>query len=169
MSVNPAENFMVPASSVLELNLAVRTLKAGIKHYYLNVVDVESHSLVNSWFIQVNSNPPVLSKAFELTLPAFKSGTVSDAQVTHKRISYTNPYKAEKVFLVSTNRNDLLTFKESRIRFSANETKTLALKFQPYFQTGLVEVLVFINNENDVNEETFSLRVSFTNEATSAR
>lgn len=47
------------------------------------------------------------------------------------------------------------------IRFSAGEQKSLALRFLPNPFTGFVEIYVFINNENDTNEETFALRVNY--------
>lgn len=160
MSILPEDKFMLASNAVQELNVGVQPHKSGVKHYYLNVVDVEMTSLVQCWFISVNCKPPVISKAFELTLAVSSGGTTATLP-SHKRVSYTNPYSTEKVFTLSTNRDDLLSFKERRMRFSANEQKTIALKFLPYPMPGFVEIYVFINNENDTNEETFALRVQY--------
>lgn len=160
MTVSPEDKFMLPSNGVLELNVGVQPFKSGVKHYYLNVVDVEMSHLVQCWFINVNCKPPVISKGFELTLPVSTGGSMA-ALPSQKRVSYTNPYSTEKVFIFSTNRDDLLAFKERRMKFMANEQKTLALKLLPNPLVGYAEVYVFINNENDTNEETFALRIHY--------
>jgi hypothetical protein len=159
MAIVPNEKFMLSSGAVQEISVGVRPQNSGYKHYYLNVVDVEMHQLIHSWYIYIHSKPPVISKAFELTLPV--AVNINPSNMTSKRVTYTNPYSSEKVFIISTNRDDLLTFKETRIRFIANETKTLALKFLPNTKPGFIEILVFINNENDTNEETFAIRATF--------
>lgn len=180
MSVIPEDKFMLAASAVQEVNAGVQPIRTGAKHFYLNIVDIEQSTLVHSWFINVNCKPPVITKTFELTLPI--AAATSSSLPSMKRVSFTNPYATERVFVFATNRDDLLTFKERRIkyiidllllkisklcylccysRFSAGEQKTLALRFLPNPFTGFVEIYVFINNENDTNEETFALRVHY--------
>lgn len=161
MSLIPESNFMLGANAVQEINAGVQPRKTGVKHYYLNVVDVEMSCLVNSWFINVNCKPPVISKSFELTMPVSTAGGNVATYPSQKRVSFTNPYATEKVFILSTNRDDLVMFKDRRIKFMANEQKGLSLKFLPNPLTGFVEIYVFINNENDTNEETFALRVHY--------
>ena len=160
MTIIPEDKFMLPASSVQEINVGLQTLKSGLKHYYLNVVDTETSQLVHSWFVNVNSKPPVVSKGFELTLPVSMAGSTARFP-SQKRISYMNPYSTNRVFLLSTNRDDLITFKERRIMFLANEQKTIGLRFLPNAIPGFVEVYVFVNNENNNNEETFGLRIHY--------
>lgn len=163
MTTVPEDKFMLPANSVQEVNVGVQTINSGSKHYYLNVVDVESSQLVTSWFVNVHSKPPVVSKGFELTLPV-ATGSSSSAlasQLAQKRVSYTNPYSAERVFHLSTNRDDLVGFKDTRMKFMPNEQKTISLRFLPNPSPGYVEIYIFINNEQNVNEETFALRVHY--------
>ena len=167
MAIVPEDKFMLAANAVQELNVGVQPRRAGTKHYYMNVVDVEMSQLVQSWFISVNCRPPIISKAFELTLPV-STGQTNAGMIAQKRVSYTNPYASERVFVLSTNRDDLMAFKERRVRFLANEQKTLALKFLPNPTLGFVELLVFINNENDTNEETFALRVQYVKQVPSS-
>ena len=151
MSVIPQDQFMLAANAVQELNVGVQPTSAGVKHYYLNVVDSEMKHLVHSWFIYINCKPPIISKSFELTLPVSTSSGQMQMP-SQKRVSYTNPYSTEKVFIISTNRDDLLTFKDRRIKFGANEQRTLALKFIPNSLAGFCEIYVFINNENDTTK-----------------
>ena len=162
MKIFSQEEFLLGSNEVQELNVGVQPKSSGIKHYYLNVVDTAIPQLIHSWYIYINAKPPLISKSFELSLPVIANIALTPT-ISQKRVSYTNPYSTEKSFNLTTNREDLLTFKERYIKFMPNEQKTLALKFLPSQLTGFVEIYVFINNENDKNEETFSLKVHYTN------
>ena len=116
MSVVPEDKFMLAASAVQEINAGVQPSRTGVKHFYLNVVDIEASTLVHSWFINVMTKPPVVSKSFELTIPVATSASSGATGTSIKRVSYTNPYSTERVFIMSTNRDDLLSFKERRIK-----------------------------------------------------
>lgn len=111
----PEDKFMLAASAVQEVNAGVQPIRTGAKHFYLNIVDVEQSILVHSWFINVNCKPPVITKTFELTLPI--AAATSSSLPSMKRVSFTNPYATERVFVFATNRDDLLTFKERRIKY----------------------------------------------------
>jgi hypothetical protein len=100
MAIVPEDKFMLGSSSVQELNVGVQPFKSGVKHFYLNVVDIETHYLVHSWFINVNCKPPVVSKAFELTLPVSTSGSMATIS-SQKRVSFTNPYSTERILFLA--------------------------------------------------------------------
>ena len=82
---------------------------------------------------------PVISKAFELELP------VGGGRGSNKRISYTNQYPSSKVFLLRTNRPDLLQFKDPRLELGGGESKDIGLRFAPCQLPGTTEILVFKN------------------------
>jgi len=155
MTLSPQEQFMLAAGAVHELNVAVRPLQEGNKYYYLNVVDVEYHQLVRTWLICVSSRAPMISRAFELTLP------VGGGKGCSKKITYTNPYPHKKTFHLHSNRVDLLQFKESAIDIEGGGTATIGLRFTPVMQAGLAEILVFINDHEDKNEETFRVAAGY--------
>lgn len=155
MTLYPEEQFMLAAGAVHELNVAVRPLQEGTKYYYLNVVDVEFHQLVRTWLIFVNSRAPLISRAFELTLP------VGGGKGCSKKITYTNPYPHKKTFLLHSNREDLLQFKETSLDIEGGGTATIGLRFTPVMQSGTAEILVFINDEEDKNEETFRVAATY--------
>ena len=122
---------------------------------YVNVVDVEYHQLIRSWLVCVTCRAPIISKAFELSLP------VGGGKGSNKRISYTNPYPQPRVFHVRSNRDNLVQFKETRLEMAAGETKNIGMRFAPSQNVGTVEILVFINDEDDKNEETFCVRAAY--------
>ena len=155
MSLQPSDPFMLTAKTLQELHVGVRPQQAGCRFIYINVVDIEYHQLIRSWLVCISCRAPVVSKAYELNLP------VHGGKGSNKRISYTNPYPHRKVFMIRSNREDLLQFKESRLEIEPNESKNIGLRFAPHDQVRMVEILLFINDEDDKNEETFSVRATY--------
>ncbi|KAJ8319810.1 hypothetical protein KUTeg_001397 [Tegillarca granosa] len=155
MQLHPSNQFMLAAGAVHELNVAVRPMKEGNKFFYLNVVDVEYHQLIRTWLVCVSCRAPVISRAFELILP------IGGGKGSSKRITYTNPYPHKKMFSVLTNRDDLLQFKETKFDIEGGATYTIGLRFTPVLKMGSAEILVFINDEDDKNEETFQITATY--------
>ncbi|XP_076451476.1 nephrocystin-4-like [Babylonia areolata] len=155
MTLAPSEPFVLAAGAVHELGVAVRPLATGTKFFFLNVVDVEFHQLVRSWLVCTTCRAPLVSRAFHLNLP------LGGGKGCNKRITYTNPYPVRKHFKVLTDRPDLLQFKENDLELEGGASQAIGLRFTPITQPGLAEVLVFINDEEDKNEETFRVTLEF--------
>ncbi|XP_071945028.1 nephrocystin-4-like [Antedon mediterranea] len=155
MQIAPVEPFMLLANSVHEIHVGVRPMAVGSKFMYVNVVDNEYHQLIRSWLVCVSCRQPIITKAFELQLP------IGGGKGSNKRITYKNPYPQKKVFNIRCNRDDLLQFRETRIELGGGETCTLGLRFSPSHQGGSTEILIFINDEFDKNEETFCVRAIY--------
>ncbi|XP_077998235.1 nephrocystin-4-like [Glandiceps talaboti] len=155
MQIAPSDAFMLVANSVHEIHIGVRPTAVGSKFMYINVVDTEYHQLIRSWLVCVTCRQPIISKAFELQLP------VGGGKGSNKRITYTNPYPSKKIFNLRCNRDDLLQFKETRIEIGASETYTIGLRFTPSQVPGSAEILIFINDSEDKNEETFSVKAIY--------
>ena len=155
MQIEPREPFMLAANALQEIRVGVRPTVAGTKFLYINVVDIEYHQLVRTWLVCVNCRTPLISKAYELALP------VGGGKGSNKRIAYTNPYPHKKIFHLLSNRDDLLQFKDTRLEVGPGETTSIGLRFAPSQAPGTAEILVFINDEDDKNEETFCVRASY--------
>ncbi|XP_050411736.1 nephrocystin-4 isoform X2 [Patella vulgata] len=155
MQLEPGDQFMLTAGAVHELNVAVRPNRQGNKFYYINVVDVEYHQLVRSWLICSSCRPPIISRAFELILP------VGGGKGSSKKITYTNPYPIKKIFLVRTDRADLVQLKETQFEIDGGGSHTIGLRFAPVMQTGTLEFFVYINDEEDKNEDTFKFTATY--------
>ncbi|KFP20739.1 Nephrocystin-4, partial [Egretta garzetta] len=104
--VDPDGAFLLPANGIQDLYIGVRPRRAGSRLIYLHLVDVESHQLVSSWLLCLSCRQPLISKAFEIALPA------GGGRGCNKRITYTNPYPSPRLYFLGTNRPDLLQFKE---------------------------------------------------------
>ncbi|XP_056400464.1 nephrocystin-4 [Hyla sarda] len=154
LKVDPESVFVLPPNGIQDLHIAVRPLKAGSRFIYLNLVDVDQHQLVASWLVCVLSRNPIISKAFEITMSTGEKGC-------NKRITYTNPYPSRKRYSLHTNRADLLQFKEDTFEVAAGETYTIGLRFAPGESSGQEEILIFINDHEDKNEETFCVKVNY--------
>ncbi|KAH9490048.1 Nephrocystin-4 [Bulinus truncatus] len=155
LQVSPQDPFVLAAGTVHELSLAVRPMRTGSKFFYLNVVDVEYHQLVRNWLICTSCRSPIVSRAFELSLP------VGGGKNSSKRITYTNPYPTTKRFRLLCDRNDLLQFKESLLEIEGGGSHAIGMRFLPVMQPGAAEIMVFINDEEDKNEETFRVSVTY--------
>ncbi|XP_074655528.1 nephrocystin-4-like isoform X2 [Tubulanus polymorphus] len=155
LQISPKDAFTLGANTVQELQVGVRPLQIGSKYMFLNVVDVEYHQLIRSWLVCLTCKNPVISKAFELSLP------VGGGKGSNKRIAYTNPYPYRKVFNLRTNRDDLVQFKENRAEIEPGDAYTIGLRFSPSLTPGVAEILIFINDEEDKNEETFCVKAQY--------
>ncbi|NXE53112.1 NPHP4 protein, partial [Casuarius casuarius] len=155
LKVDPEGVFVLPPNGVQDLYIGVRPRQAGSRFIYLNLVDVEYHQLVSSWLVCVSCRQPLLSKAFEITLPA------GGGKGSNKRITYTNPYPFRRLYFLHTNRPDLLQFREDSFEIGGGEVYTIGLRFAPSQNTGEEEILIHINDHEDKNEETFCVKVIY--------
>lgn len=158
MNLHPSEAFTLVAGSVHELNVAIRPSQVGCKCFYINMVDIEYHQLLRSWLIFTKCEAPAITRTFELILP------VGGGRGCNKRVSYTNPYSKRKKFLLHTNRDDLLQFKETQLDIAGGDSQNIGLRFAPVLHPGSLELLVFINDEEDKNEETFCIKATYSDQ-----
>lgn len=157
LQVKPTDPIMLMANAVHEVHLTLRPHTSGTMRYmYVNVVDVEFHQLVRTWLVCASCQMPVISKSFELQIQ------VGGGKGSNKRVSFTNPYPTKKTFHLKTNRPDMLQFKESIIQVGTGESHSIGLRFTPQQFPGKSEILIFINDSEDKNEETFSINAVYT-------
>uniref|UniRef100_A0A9J7YZZ8 Uncharacterized protein n=1 Tax=Cyprinus carpio carpio TaxID=630221 RepID=A0A9J7YZZ8_CYPCA len=135
--------------------VGLRALHPGSCFFYLNVVDVDTWQLVASWLLCITCRQPVISKAFEISVP------VDGGKGSNKKISFTNPYSSSRVFNLHTDRPDLLQFKEEQFQIGGGELYTIGLRFAPSQNPGMEEILIFINDKQDKNEDTYCVRVQY--------
>uniref|UniRef100_A0A674EM24 Nephrocystin 4 n=1 Tax=Salmo trutta TaxID=8032 RepID=A0A674EM24_SALTR len=156
LKVDPAEVFVLLPGVVQDLQLCVCPLRAGSRFCYLTVVDVEQHTLVACWLLSLTCRLPILSKAFEMCAP------VGGGRGSTRKITYTNPYPTSRVLLLRSDHPDLLQFKEDRFEIGGGETYRIGLRFAPSQSPGAQEILIYINNQEEITEETFCVKVKYT-------
>ncbi|XP_070696158.1 nephrocystin-4 [Pempheris klunzingeri] len=156
IEVDPEGVFVLPPAAVQELQLKVQPWRAGSRFLYMNAVDVEHRRLITAWLLCLNVHRPVLSKAFEVSVP------VGGGRGSSRKITYTNPYSSSRMFLLRSDHPDLLQFKEDKFQIGGGESYTIGLRFAPSQSPGSVEILVYVNNLEEKTEETFCVRVNYT-------
>ncbi|XP_029292047.1 nephrocystin-4 isoform X2 [Cottoperca gobio] len=155
IEVDPEAVFVLPPAAVQELQLKVQPWRAGSRFLYMNAVDVENRRLVTAWLLCLNVHRPVLSKAFEVSVP------VDGGRGSSRKITYTNPYTSSRTFLLRADHPDLLQFKEDKFQIGRGESYTIGLRFAPSQSPGSVEILVYVNNLEEKTEETFCVKVNY--------
>nr|XP_045005967.1 nephrocystin-4 isoform X3 [Jaculus jaculus] len=155
LKTEPAGIFVLPPHGVQDLHVGVRPRKAGNRFVHLNLVDVDYHQLVASWLVCLSCRQPLISKAFEITMVA------GEGKSSNKRITYTNPYPSRRTYHLHSDHPDLLRFKEDSFQVAGGETYTIGLQFAPSSCSGQEEILIYINDHEDKNEETFCVKVIY--------
>ncbi|XP_068613977.1 nephrocystin-4-like [Brachionichthys hirsutus] len=155
LKVDPEGVFVLPPSAVQELQLKVQPWRAGSRFFFVNAVDLERRRLVSAWLLCLNVHRPVLSKAFEVCVP------VDGGHGNSKKITYTNPYKSSRTFVLRSDHPDLLQFRKDQFQIGGGESHTIGLRFASSQSPGSVEILVFVNNLEEKTEETFCVKVHY--------
>ncbi|XP_029084570.1 nephrocystin-4 isoform X4 [Monodon monoceros] len=155
LTTDPKGVFVLSPHGVQDLHVGVRPRKAGSRFVHLNLVDVDAHQLVASWLVCLSCRPPLISKAFEITLPA------GAGKGANKRITYTNPYPSPRAYRLHSDHPRLLQFKEDAFQVGGGETYTIGLRFASRQKAGEEEILIYINDHEDKNEETFCVKVIY--------
>uniref|UniRef100_H0WUW3 Nephrocystin 4 n=1 Tax=Otolemur garnettii TaxID=30611 RepID=H0WUW3_OTOGA len=155
LKTDPKGVFVLAPRGLQDLHVSVRPLRAGSRFVHLNLVDVDCHQLVCSWLVCLSCRQPLISKAFEITL------FVGEKKGTNKLITYTNPYPSRRTYHLHSDRPDLLRFREESFQVGGGETYTIGLRFAPGQSVGEEEILIYINDHEDKNEETFCVKVVY--------
>ncbi|XP_077620115.1 nephrocystin-4 [Crocuta crocuta] len=155
LTTEPRGVFVLPPHGVLDLDVGVRPRRPGGRFIHLNLVDVDCHQLVASWLVCLSCRPPLISKAFEITLAA------GEGKGANKRITYTNPYPSPRTYRLLSDHPDLLQFREDSFQVGGGETYTIGLRFAPRRSPGEEEILIYINDHEDKNEEAFCVKVTY--------
>jgi hypothetical protein len=196
MSILSPAPMALTASSLNELTLSIRPTEATTRECILNVVDADSRSLVSSWMVVCHCSTPTVTKSFDLSIGrgltvskvrcplwlrfmllvvCMKEEGAAHPMVacihapppSHtQRISYTNPYSNKRQFRLTTNRPDVVQFKESLIRLGAADTTFIGLRFSPTPVSAPVsapaaEVLIFLTDEADKIEGCLCIHIKY--------
>ncbi|XP_074236075.1 nephrocystin-4 isoform X11 [Saimiri boliviensis] len=155
LKTDPKGVFVLPPRGVQDLHVGVRPLRAGSRFIHLNLVDVDCHQLVASWLVCLSCRQPLISKAFEIMLAA------GEGKGVNKSITYTNPYPSRRTFHLHSDHPELLRFREDSFQVGGGETYTIGMQFAPSRRAGEEEILIYINDHEDKNEEAFCVKVIY--------
>jgi len=161
LSLSPSAPFALAHGTLNEVSLKLRPLAAGRKQYVVHAVDLSRRALLSSWLVCAVNRFPAITKVFSLP--------VHSAFGANKKVSLSNPYTYDATFRFFTDQPHLLQFKESELVVPAGDTRYIGLKFLPLdgpsraaaTAAGSTKLLVFVNNEEDKNEECMEITVLY--------
>lgn len=183
MRISPSNAFNLPANTLQEVHVLIRSEHSGVKNYSVNVVDSQNHKLVETWILRVDTRVPMVSKTFGklfllesnpkshhmrefLQFLLVNKVQYGQSQPIVKRISYTNPYQVQKSFFFSCTRPDLVHLQHQKLDFQANEKRFINITLLPAFDVSPeTDVFLFINNDQDANEDVYLIRISYVHSA----
>ena len=157
LHVQPKDNFVLSANSMMEICLGVRPTFTGSRNMCVNVVDREMSQIIQQWIVCINSKEPNVSRSFQIVIPTDHS------KITTKRIAFKNPYSKKREFFLHTSRADVLSFKENSFQVNGLTPHTIFLIFQPVSYSVDIDILIFINDNHDNTEECFCVQVAYQN------
>ncbi|KAI8910264.1 hypothetical protein EDD86DRAFT_204939 [Gorgonomyces haynaldii] len=144
--------FQLMANALNEVPILLRPGALTMCDLMVNVVDVDTHTLISSWMLVIHSSLPPVTKVFEIVLPKGKQ--------SNKRVSYTNPFLHPKVLSLQTDSPELVQFKEAVLNLDGGSTQFIGLKFAPS-HLPQAEIMVFLNNEYDRIEECLLIKARY--------
>ena len=158
LRLTPNAPFPLAGGGLTEVSLALRPGTSGRRQYVVHAVDLSRRALLSSWLVCAVNRLPAITKAFSLTIPA--------ALGAKKKVSLANPYSYETTYTFYTDAPHLLKFSSPSVRLGIGESKFIGLQFVPLphgraVSAGQTRLLVFVNNEEDKNEECMEITVSY--------
>lgn len=153
-----ALSFLLSPRAVYELKLRVCPRKMGLQVYQINAIDVSAQKVIRAWVLCVDAKQPEVSKTFNVELPLV--GRQNALGACYKRITYTNPYPLAKRLTLSTDRPDLVQFRECFLDVAAGGTTEIGLRFIPQQQCDKQIIYVFVKDDGKI-EETFSVVANY--------
>ena len=161
LALSPSAPFAL-SNSLTEVKLALRPFHPGRRQYVVHAVDLSRRALLSSWLVCAVNRLPAITKQFTLQVP--------EALGARKKVALANPYTYDTTFSFYTDAPHLLSFKSPSQLIPAGESRYVGLHFASLpkgssARSGETKVLVFVNNEEDKNEECMEITVLYTGAA----
>ncbi|KAG5181621.1 hypothetical protein JKP88DRAFT_349186 [Tribonema minus] len=164
---DPPSTFQLVSGAYNRVDMRYRPTRTGGSKIQVHMVDVDTQELVGAWLATATALPPVVTKTYELDLPVGKE--------SHKRIAYANPWLQARAFrlrssdetvmaprhggleTVMTPRHggleSVMAPRHGGLEVAAGGTGFIRLWLHAPDAAGSAEVFLFVNDENDQNEE----------------
>jgi len=118
----------------------------------VHMVDIDTHELVTAWLVRASAALPDVSKTFEIELPLHEAA--------HKKIAYVNPWNEERTFTLRTSDPTRVKSKQPALEIAPKAKGYIRLWFAAAHKPTARDVLIFVNDENDQNEECLLIRTT---------
>ena len=128
-----------------------RPLTVGTRQVTVHLVDLDTRELVAAWLVTTSSSAPIVSRTYDVDVTVGKSA--------HKKIAYVNKWDRARNFRLRTSEPDLVKVKDPRLSVTGRGKGFIRLWFAPVQHAGTKELFIFVNDEEDQNEECLMLRL----------
>jgi hypothetical protein len=147
----PSDPFQLVPSAYNKIEMVMRPLSVGKKQVVVHCVDLDTKELVAGWLVTSSSSAPVVSRTYDVDVCVGKSA--------HKKIAYVNKWERSRQFRLRTSNPDLVKVKDPRLSVVGKGKGFIRLWFAPVLRSGTKEMFIFVNDEEDQNEECLLLRL----------
>jgi Ca2+-binding EF-hand superfamily protein len=149
---SPSEPFQLVPSAYNKIEMIHRPLTVGTRQVQVHLVDMDTRELVAGWLVTTSSAAPIVSRTYDVDINVGKSA--------HKKIAYINKWDRARSFRLRTSDPNLVKAKDPRLNISGRGKGFIRLWFAPVQHAGTKEMFIFVNDEEDQNEECLLLRLS---------
>eukprot|EP00611_Tribonema_gayanum_P032177 TRINITY_DN9484_c0_g1_i1.p1 TRINITY_DN9484_c0_g1~~TRINITY_DN9484_c0_g1_i1.p1 ORF type:complete len:182 (-),score=57.50 TRINITY_DN9484_c0_g1_i1:280-825(-) len=149
---DPPSTFQLVSGAYNRVDMRYRPARTGGSKVQVHMVDVDTQELVGAWLATATALPPVVTKTYELDLPVGKE--------SHKRIAYANPWSQARAFRLRSSDETVMAPRHGGLEVAADGTGFRLWLHAPD-AAGSAEVFLFVNNENDQNEECLLIRMRY--------
>ena len=104
--------FMLAPGAVNTLDYVYHTTAAGKRSLLLHLVDVDSHTLVQSWCLFVSAVYPRVSNTFNLIL---RCGSGNNQPPARKAFDYENSYKIARKYVFESSNSEKVKIREQTV------------------------------------------------------
>ena len=136
-----------------QITVMFRPTVAASQNALLFLIDQDDKSLVYAHYLSLEAARPVVSKSFELKIPC--------GSIANKKVAYKNPYTIQKAFLLFTDRPEVVRLKRPKLEIRPSERDFIQMAVSAPANPTAEDVLIFINDLEDKNEECILLRLLF--------
>ena len=143
--------FGVAAGSLCEIPIRFTPVRTERQDFTVHCVDEATQRVYAAWLVSTITKTPPIAKQFEVRMLR--------GHGSKKRFLYGNPYGVAKDFVLKTNCPSLLEFTSGSVfTVPAHESVYISLKLLPVETQGMAEILIFVNDRDDKNEECICVR-----------
>jgi len=150
---HPPTPFQLVSGAYNKVEMVHRALRPGTRHVHVHMVDVDTKELVAAWLVTTSSAAPIVSRTYDVDVAVGKS--------SHKKIAYLNKWDRPRNFSLRTSEPSVVKAKDPRLQISARGKGFIRLWFAPVQHAGTQDMFIFVNDEEDQNEECLMLRVRY--------
>ena len=136
------------------LRMTHKATQAGTCNMQVHVTDAHTGELLSAWRVSATAAMPHISRAYTIQVPAGRG--------VMRKLEYTNRWPNSRVFNFKTNAPSIVAVREpASLTLTGGEMGYLPLGIGAVRTARHEEVLLFVNDEDDVNVETCLIRVKY--------